>query len=768
MAVGGWRSLLLVALFVPSLAAHAATEEITAVGRIGLYRPGAMLYLPLGNLLVVGTGYGELQVIDAGSGRPIRLLKGPLYSPAFSADEATMAAPGPLYSDYITLRDARSGKEIGRLQGRGRSLAYSPDGKSIAGVYAGYDPDGEPLAGSFHEVALWSVAARRKVAVLGVHRRARSVAFSPGGDVVAAAGGDDTIKLWSVGSRQEIATLVGHTGGVNCLAFSPDGGTLASGGDDTARLWNLRDRLQVATLAGHTGAVRSVAFSLDGQTLATGGDDHSVRLWDVASARATVALAGGTEGAVIMVAFRPDGGSLISGSMLGTDPKPTADAVRVWDLASRQQIDSFGPPISRVNKLSFSPDGQTIATSGGQTGEVVLWDIASGRRVDTLSDAENALYDPVFSPDGRVLAAGGSTGVTLWDVATRRPTGRLPGYGPPAFTPDGQLLAIGSRDQAVTIWDVASRRRLATVVGHADATYSVASSPDGSILAAASMNGERSAPNAVWLWDVAEVLNAARAIGTDVAMAAEYARWHGHEQVILDLEFSPDGRLLATGGRDLTTRLWDVAASREAAVLDAPDRSRAISFSPDGRMLASIGNFGTGTVWDVASRQEIATLTGPDGSFQHALGFSPDGTLLAAGGDGVFLWSISDVPTDVPTAVEAQGKAQATWAQTKRDGLAPYATAALPNYPNPFNPETWIPFDLSGAANVTVSIYDSAGNRVRYMDLGQRQPGAYRTKDRAAYWNGRTDEGEATASGVYFVELTAGAHRETRRIVMHK
>jgi len=100
--------------------------------------------------------------------------------------------------------------------------------------------------------------------------------------------------------------------------------------------------------------------------------------------------------------------------------------------------------------------------------------------------------------------------------------------------------------------------------------------------------------------------------------------------------------------------------------------------------------------------------------------------------------------------------------------VAPTRTALLPVYPNPFNPETWVPFDLRDEANVTVSIYDASGNRVRRIDLGQRPPGAYRTRDKAAYWDGRTDTGEVTASGVYFVELTAGSYREARRIVMLK
>ena len=92
----------------------------------------------------------------------------------------------------------------------------------------------------------------------------------------------------------------------------------------------------------------------------------------------------------------------------------------------------------------------------------------------------------------------------------------------------------------------------------------------------------------------------------------------------------------------------------------------------------------------------------------------------------------------------------------------------LPNYPNPFNPETWIPFELNEPANVTVTVYDTLGQAVRRVELGHRAPGVYRTPNRAVHWDGRNDQGERVAGGAYFVELRAGDARETRRIVLAK
>ena len=98
----------------------------------------------------------------------------------------------------------------------------------------------------------------------------------------------------------------------------------------------------------------------------------------------------------------------------------------------------------------------------------------------------------------------------------------------------------------------------------------------------------------------------------------------------------------------------------------------------------------------------------------------------------------------------------------------PERTALLPNYPNPFNPETWIPYHLAKAANVTLTIYDMRGVAVRTLTLGHQPAGIYRSKHRAAYWDGRNDEGEKVASGLYFYTLTAGEFTATRKLLIIK
>ena len=99
---------------------------------------------------------------------------------------------------------------------------------------------------------------------------------------------------------------------------------------------------------------------------------------------------------------------------------------------------------------------------------------------------------------------------------------------------------------------------------------------------------------------------------------------------------------------------------------------------------------------------------------------------------------------------------------------APEETALFANYPNPFNPETWIPYQLAKPAEVKVAIYATDGTLVRTLSLGHQPAGVYQSKGRAAYWDGRNAQGEPVASGVYFYTLTAGEFRATRKLLIRK
>ena len=100
--------------------------------------------------------------------------------------------------------------------------------------------------------------------------------------------------------------------------------------------------------------------------------------------------------------------------------------------------------------------------------------------------------------------------------------------------------------------------------------------------------------------------------------------------------------------------------------------------------------------------------------------------------------------------------------------IKPVETVLMPNYPNPFNPETWIPFQLAQDSTVTAKIYDVTSKLIRMIELGHVTAGNYVESNRAIYWDGRTEEGEQVSSGTYFYQIQAGDYTDTRKMVILK
>ena len=123
---------------------------------------------------------------------------------------------------------------------------------------------------------------------------------------------------------------------------------------------------------------------------------------------------------------------------------------------------------------------------------------------------------------------------------------------------------------------------------------------------------------------------------------------------------------------------------------------------------------------------------------------------------------------DIKRESVSAGTRQLPGASPPANLIIPIDTALLSNYPNPFNPETWIPYQLGEPAEVMLTIYDMKGRAVRTLDMGHQPAGVYRNRERAAYWDGRNQNGETVANGVYFCTLTAGDFYATRKMLVGK
>jgi hypothetical protein len=187
---------------------------------------------------------------------------------------------------------------------------------------------------------------------------------------------------------------------------------------------------------------------------------------------------------------------------------------------------------------------------------------------------------------------------------------------------------------------------------------------------------------------------------------------------------------------------------------------------PSGEYLATVTNLHTG-----ASVSDMVGVSG-DGRFTVAWA-DLSRKSVAEVGDGIEV-IIRDATGQIvsgPSIYQvAAADVELAFATTMMElgNIVPEKSMLAQNYPNPFNPETWIPYQLAEEADVTIRIYSASGRLVRVLDLHNKNAGTYMSKHRAAYWDGRDDNGEAVASGVYVYSIQAGAFSAVRKMVILK
>ncbi len=535
------------------------------------------------------------------------------------------------------------------------SVALSPDGK----LAASGDETGD--------IVLWDTTTHRSIGppLEGHTAPVNSVAFSPDGLILVSGDAGGAIIFWDVAARQPITTLSDADDMIRSLAWSPDGQLVAAGGAENVTLWDVETRQAVGQLdVGETRKGISVAFSPDDQTLASGRCSHleangtctegEVRLWDVETLELIDDPLIEHTNEVLSLAFSPDGELLASGSWDAT--------VIVWDMDTGEPI---GPPLAGhtdyVSAVAFSPDGQMLA-SGSWDNTIVVWSMEDQQTEYSLSGHAGAVYSLALGADGRTMISGGADHkVILWNLAANQSVGEtLAGHvtwvNSIASSPDGQLIASGSCSQwdeeteecaqgEIRLWDVDARRLVGDpLAAHADFVSSVAFSPDGRTLASASYDGS------IILWDISTALNASAA--TRQPTGAPLAE---NLSMLVSIAFSPDGTLLASGAYNGEILLWNLATRQPANKLstDQSDGLFSVAFSPDGKLLASGGcaelderatcHRGGIYLWDVATRQLIAAPLIQHTNWVLGLAFSPDGKLLASSSadKSIILWDVA-------------------------------------------------------------------------------------------------------------------------------
>jgi WD40 repeat protein/serine/threonine protein kinase len=625
-----WRYLARLCRVEPLVIRGATEVNSLAFGRAGEW-------------IACACGDGSLRIWDGKTGKLVRTIGNAhdryACSVAFHPDGNHLASVGA--DESVKVWDLRPETPV-------RVFCRPCDGfRPMGTAYAVAFRPGDArylVAGSNGAVNLWDWQNDRLEHGFAGHGRIPiSVAFSRDGKWLASGDWQGRILLWDPDTRGGPVRTFAEAGQpISALAFSPDGGELAAASyDRRVDVWNTTTGEHLRPIP-HTGrrAVLCVAFGgPDGRLLATSGEDKTVHVREAATGRELLGLRGHS-GVVTCLTSSPDGQRLVSASKDGT--------IRVWDATplredERQEARTFSHHTNEIWSLAVRPTDGRMVVSGGFGTPATVWDAQTGDVIAEVPGQKNVVFCVAWAPDGQRIASAGGEG-RRFTLKVFNPQDRTEAFErvtdsefmAVAFHPDDKHLVTGQQDGTIRVWDARTGRGLGTLGTHKLTVRALAFSRDGSHLASASVDGE------VKLWDATRLEEQHLDGKAEPLVPPFKARFPG---VCLNLSFSPDGRFLATGGEEYTVRIFDVETGREARppLRGHKEDIYAVAFSPDGRWLASAGEDSTVRIWDCrAGYALVRTFRGHTG-LVNSLAFSPDSRQLFSGSNDytVKVWDMT-------------------------------------------------------------------------------------------------------------------------------
>jgi RNA polymerase sigma factor (sigma-70 family) len=498
---------------------------------------------------------------------------------------------------YIILWTIQDGREVRRWkahEGGVLSLAFDPDGKSIASAGAAQRESPPAKAGDPSDdygVALWETDTGKLQHTFAHDARiAWTVEFSADGKFLASTAvnkmGGRSLVMWDPKTGQQLRSVAGPLNVVDrILALTKDGKTLAAADLSRIAFYDSVARgEQGSVLERFPDHVQTLAFSPDCLTLASGGEKGHITLWDVRRRRSRLEGHGHTQ-PMNSVAIAPDGKNIVTTAY--------GESAWLWDRATNKPRRQFNqeklPGVALVWCADFSPDGRTLALAHQREG-ITFWDLKTGQLQRQIPPENlHRTISIAFSPDGKLLVSESSDQpyASLWDTTTGK---LLHSYPHPmnmngfeqcgssaTISPDSRLLASVGRGGTLHLWHL-DNNKPGIVKMDANAT-SAAFSPGGLLVATAGIG--------VKIFDA--------------VTSAELAKFESqyNSDARKGIAFSPDGRLLAVADTK-HLRLWEIAARRELRPFEGHRGAvNSLAFTPDGKALVSGSEDGTALIWKV-------------------------------------------------------------------------------------------------------------------------------------------------------------------------
>jgi WD40 repeat protein len=381
------------------------------------------------------------------------------------------------------------------------------------------------------------------------------------------------VRLYDARTLRRRASLTGHRAAAYAVAFSPDGRSLVSAGDDReVIIWDLEQMLPRQRFPGHAGRVTGAAWTPDGRSVWTASLDGSLIRWDIA----------GRERLDARLVTTPD--QHVEWFSIDDSAQRAAAAftdghTQAWDLPTGRSLAPSTGVGDDALAVGLSPDGTVLITCAWG-GYALVYQLPEYRLLGSISGLSGqTVLDASFSPDGKTVAISEGSGVVrLIDVAARKP------IRPPiraaadvwstVWSRDGRtMLFTSDRTNDVTVWSVKTGKRLATFTPATTPTQTAAYSPDGKLLVTGGTDGQ------IRFWKPGTW----RQIGEPVPMGAG---------MIVSASFDPSGELLVVGAEDGTVRLMTMAIRKPLGPpLPGVDNMRAfVHWGPGQKVVTGFGD----------------------------------------------------------------------------------------------------------------------------------------------------------------------------------
>ncbi|MGE4003053.1 MAG: protein kinase [Planctomycetaceae bacterium] len=478
-----------------------------------------------------------------------------------------------------------------------------------------FSPDGQALysCGDDSVARKWNRTTGEELLCFFGHRRSVDrIAVSPLGGRLATASRDSSIAVWNAESARRVSLFDTDDGPrALCLTFSPDGRSVMAG-----NIEGEIDRIDAETgrhevFITQVDVVESLTLFAGGRWLATVDRSGAVQLHQLPSSSDDASAVGSTwpfrwlahEGRALSLAASPDGQTLVSGGRDGM--------IHVWTLdrgATRWSL-SHEPEFGVTDPAMGPRDRLTVADR-----QIEVWDLGTRQLVDSFAPVDGRWSEVACSADGRFLAAVRIGGLAVFDLASKQivnewPHNQLDGGFRLAISADGRLIALAdfTEREFVDVYDREDPQNpLRLPARQCD---DLAFSPDGRMLAAGHMDDVR-------LFDL-------HAGGAPRVLA-------GHTSTLSGLAFSTDGQLLATVSHDRLLKVWRLSSGEPVySVVAHRGHVNSVAFAPDGRTIATAGADDLVRLWHAETGQPLGNLA-TERQDIFSVGFTTDGSRLVA------------------------------------------------------------------------------------------------------------------------------------------